>query len=298
MLDELAHEFAPLGPPIIVFNKSHSGSRVLALLLARLGVFIGADRNESEDAVPILDLVHFVVNRHVPQFSRLFTDGDSELPDVTRSALRAHLAGHAPPQRWGWKLCETVYMVPVLARVFPKAYFVHLVRDGRDVAFADHVAPKAPFWRKVYFETDQIERWLGLPMTNRAYRSNAHIFNARHWVTSVSLGRAYGAMLGDRYIEVRYEDLVADLPAVAGMLCRRLALEPDPGVIADLTHHVHSTSVGKWRRQPEWKIQEALSILEPTLSQVGYGEQHGSGPLPRRSWLRRKLWSLQLPRPQ
>lgn len=291
MLAELAREFAHLGPPIIVFNKSHSGSRLLAQLLSDLGVFMGADLNESNDALPILDLVHFITERHIPDFAGLYQNGDPDLPQAVRSSMAAHLQGFQPPGRWGWKLCETTYIVPVLAQIFPDAKFVHLVRDGRDVAFCDHVAPKAAFWRKVYFHTDRIERWIGFPMTNRAYRANAHIFNARHWVMSVSLGRAYGAMLGDRYIEVRYEDLISDLKGTARALCDRLELAYDDARVTALSKSVYSNRVSKWSREPKWKVREALSILEPALSELGYSQKGESGPLPRRSRLKLLLWS-------
>ena len=43
---ELRARFADLEPPIVVFNKSHSGSRLLARTLAAGGVFIGSVLNE------------------------------------------------------------------------------------------------------------------------------------------------------------------------------------------------------------------------------------------------------------
>jgi hypothetical protein len=65
------------------------------------------------------------------------------LPALVREVMRRHLegfdAGAARP--WGWKLCETTYAVPVIDFLFPGAKFIHLIRDGRDVAFCDHHAP-------------------------------------------------------------------------------------------------------------------------------------------------------------
>ncbi len=298
MLAELAREFAHLGPPVIVFNKSHSGSRLLAQLLSDLGVFMGADLNEPEnDALPILDLVHFIAERHIPDFAGLYQNGDPDLPQAVRSSMAAHLQGFQSPGRWGWKLGVTTYIVPVLAHIFPEAKFVHLVRDGRDVAFCDHVAPKAAFWRKIYFHTDRIERWIGFPLTNRAYRANSHIFNARHWVMSVSLGRAYGAMLGDRYIEIRYEDLIGDLRGTARVLCDRLELAYDDERVTALSQKVYSGRVNKWRREPKRRIREVLAILEPTLSEFGYTQSGKSDALPRRAWIKRFMWSVFQSRP-
>ena len=43
-----------------------------------------------------------------------------------------------------------------------EARYIHLIRDGRDVAFSDHHAPDKAFWRKVYFNTDRIRDLAGV----------------------------------------------------------------------------------------------------------------------------------------
>ena len=53
-LDSFRDRFSRYRPPIIVFNKSHSGSRILAQLLESAGVFMGSHLNESHDSLDIL----------------------------------------------------------------------------------------------------------------------------------------------------------------------------------------------------------------------------------------------------
>jgi sulfotransferase family protein len=268
-LDAIARSLSRAGPPIVVFNASHSGSRLLASLLRQLGVFMGADLNESGDSLPVFDLVRYLVESHAPNFSRLMQDGDEALPRLVRQAFLAHLAGRPPHQPWGWKLCETGLVLPVISRIFPKARLIHLVRDGRDVAFSPFVAPKAPFWRKVYFGSDKIRRWNGLAMTQRAYRAHGHVFNAARWVHVVTVGRAQGAMLGERFYEMKYEDLTADPGRELARLAAFLGI--DGAISADVTSGVRATGVGKWRQRPAREIAEVRAVLEPTLSSFGYG---------------------------
>ncbi len=132
----LARRLSALPPPIVVFNKSHSGSRLLARLLREQGIFMGAVLNESEDALPLLRLVEHVVLTYHPDFSPLW--GQSPWPEALQQliseTLDAHLAGYQPGTAWGWKLCETTYILPLLAALFPTGRYIHLVRDGRDVA--------------------------------------------------------------------------------------------------------------------------------------------------------------------
>jgi hypothetical protein len=240
---------------------------------------MGAELNQSSDSLPLFGLVRYLVEAHAPDFSQLIRDGDEALAGQVRRAFLAHLARRSPNQPWGWKVPETGLVLPVISRLFPEAYVIHLVRDGRDVAFSPFVAPKAPFWRKVYFGSDKIRRWNGLDMTQRAYRAHGHVFNAARWVNAVTLGRAQGAMLGERFCELKYERLVADPRGELARLAAFLGL--DAPIPAHFTAEVRSNSVGKWRLRSGREIAEVRAVLEPTLSSFGYAWDGGGG------WTRR-----------
>ncbi|MGH6971750.1 MAG: sulfotransferase family protein, partial [Caulobacteraceae bacterium] len=242
-VDALAAEIAPLGAPVMVFCASHSGSRLLVQALTRLGVFMGARLNDSEDSLDIFDLVRWLVMADAGDFERLLSGREPELRPRVLAALSAHLVGRPPAAAWGWKLPETANVLPLMRRLFPKARLVHLVRDGRDVAFSPFVAPKDPFWRKIYFGDERLASWRGLPMTQRAYRAHGHLFNAARWVRSVTLGREGGA--GASYLEIRYESLVASPTTEIVRLADFLELSV-PALRVDASHF-HSRSVGKWR---------------------------------------------------
>jgi hypothetical protein len=264
--DQLAEALAPPGPPVVVYCASHSGSRLLAAMLQRLGVFMGAHLNESEDSLDLFELVRHLVESHAPDFAPLLRDGELGLAEQVASTFAHHLDGRPEGQRWGWKLPETANVMPVVTRLFPEAWVIHLVRDGRDVAFSPFVAPKARFWRKIYFGDDRIRTWRGLAMTQRAYRSHGHLFNAARWVNSVTLGRTDGAPLGERYLEMSYEALVAEPGAELARVAAFLGLAASS---ADLPP-VSAASIGKWRRQPAAQLAEIRPILEPTLGAFGY----------------------------
>jgi LPS sulfotransferase NodH len=260
------------GPPVVVFNKSHSGSRLLARLLARSGVFMGAELNESEDAVPILPIVQRLVVDHYPDYRPLLASGDAALEAAILEAFATHLRGF-PGGRWGWKLCETTYILPVLHAIFPEARYVHLIRDGRDVAFSDHVWPRSPFWKKVYFDTADIRSWRGMPLASIPYKLLAPLYNARHWVNSVTVGRRAGLAMGSRYLEIRYEDLVADFPGAAARLLGALDLPADAAMLKSMSGEVSRGQVGKFRQRSRFHNWLAMLELEPALAAFGYGEE-------------------------
>jgi Sulfotransferase family len=263
----LAERIAALPSPVIVFNKSHSGSRLLAALLRGQGVFMGSELNDSLDALPFVPLVERVVLDHYPDFRGLWRGPEwpADIQRMLAEALDAHLAGHPRGAPWGWKLCETTFILPLLATIFPSGRFIHLIRDGRDVAFADHVAPEQPFWRKIYFATDAVRSWRGMRLDHASYERHRHLFNARHWQESVRLGRAFGAMLGPSYREVRYEHLCADPVAEGRALLAWLGLDVDPAALTALGRRVVRSSIGKHRGRPRAQRRAVQALIEPTL---------------------------------
>lgn len=75
-----------------------------------------------------------------------------------------------------------------IARDFPEARFVHIIRDPRDVALS----------------LDKRQWTRPLPWD----KHRSLLAAAVYWEWIVRKGRRYGATLGARYFEVRYEDLV------------------------------------------------------------------------------------------
>ncbi|WP_176478318.1 sulfotransferase [Mesorhizobium sp. WSM3876] len=274
-----------LPPPIVVINTAHSGSRLLARVLMDAGVYMGTNLNESLDCLEIQPLVE-----HAVLASRNGVPAGRELDDPqSRRLAERHFGNHlrdlGAAARWGWKLCETLLIVPLIRRYFPKAIFIHLVRDGRDVALSPFVAPKAAFWRKVYFGSSDLDSWHGYPMTQRAYRARGMLFNAHRWQYHVDLAREFSQTLGERYIEVKYEDLVLDYEATVSRLFGRLSLSMAQ---TGKKPRLPTSSIGKWRQLPQRDLDALCAIMEPTLSEVGY-TQVGDIPPARRATLLEKL---------
>jgi hypothetical protein len=257
-----------LAPPIVIFNKSHSGSRLLQQVLAEAGVFMGAHLNDSGDSLDWLRLVDHVIEFHYPEFP---LQPDPVLESLARAVLDDHLEGFDRRGRWGWKLSETHFALPVIARIFPDAWYVHLIRDGRDVAFSNFNPPITDLLKKTYFGTDRIRHWMGLPLTHEQYNATPHLFNAQLWMRSVEDGRMRGQMLR-RYLEVRYEDLVSDFEPTVRRLFRALQIPLDDGFFERWKERVHHASAGKHRSQDRRLQAEVLSLIAAPLAAFGYGD--------------------------
>lgn len=125
-------------------------------------------------------------------------------PDAIRAAFHAYARAHGK-SRWGDKTPRYVENLGLLAKLFPEAKFVHLIRDGRNVALS---YANVPFGPKTVGKAAQL------------------------WATRVKAGREAGPRLGpERYFEVRYEDLVEDAAGETKGICEFLGLDFDPGMM-------------------------------------------------------------------
>lgn len=150
--------------------------------------------------------------------------GDSP-PDDYAGAVRAVFALWAArrgKERYADKTPVYVLHVASLARLFPEAVFVHLVRDGRDVA--------ASF----------LELGWAATVEEAAF----------HWQLRVQRGRRAGRSLpAGRYHELRYEDLVRDPESSLRWLCQVMGL---PFEAAMLDHEHRAAEVVRTTSHPSY----------------------------------------------
>jgi hypothetical protein len=112
----------------------------------------------------------------------------------------------------GNKTVAAVRFVRTLHELWPQARFVHLLRDGRDVALS------AIGWRRATRLAEELASWTEQPVATAAL----------WWEWNVRLGREAGVPLGaERYRELRYEALVADPEGECRELCEFLDLPYD-----------------------------------------------------------------------
>lgn len=181
------------------------------------------------------------------------------LEDVTPSAavdaiFRVYSNAQGKP-RWGDKTPGYVMSMPLLAETFPGARFVHLLRDGRDVTLSYVDQPFGP--RNV---------WEG----------------ARFWDQRVRAGRRSGRTLGpERYLELRYEDLVAEPREQLERVCALLDLAFEEGML-----HYHERSDQKLpERKERWRglYQPVASGMRDWRTQMPERDQRAfeamAGPL-------------------
>lgn len=203
------------------------------------------------------------------------------LRDVVEIVYRTHLKQEGK-LRWGDKTPAYIRIVPQLFEMYPGARFIHLLRDGRDVA-----------------KSFQSVGWYG-PLLHR---------NMGEWLEAVKLdARWRRGALANSLLQVRYEDLVRDTEPTVRAICQFLgeAFEPqmlDWGDKVDrlvpqremyihekLRRRPNPKDVERWRREmslPDRLVAEAFMGRE--LGRAGYPRQF-AGVLWRPALAATQLW--------
>jgi hypothetical protein len=132
--------------------------------------------------------------------------------------------------------------IPSLVAAFPEARFVHLVRDGRAVAYS---LSRVDWW------DDGVVWWYGdTPRRWRERGGDPWELVATHWVRELtSVGEGLHAVAPEQQLELRYEELISEPVAVLRRTTHFAGLSEDPGWLAELGQLSYPNKNEAWREQ-------------------------------------------------
>jgi hypothetical protein len=201
--------------PLVLLGVSRSGTTLLRVILDRSP---GLAIPDESFFVPLLARRHrrvIDVERFLDDVARIPTVRDWGLTvadvaprvragmptgEAIATIFEAYAAKAGKP-RWGDKTPMYIRHLQLLEELFPTAQYVHLVRDGRDAALSFLEMPEGTFTRT----------WAH-PRTPAQF--------ACLWRKEVRDARELGRRVGpERYLEVRYEELVENPEQVARRVC-------------------------------------------------------------------------------
>lgn len=168
-------------------------------------------------------------------FDEITRMGGCNLRDIMARLYSAY-AARFNKEAWGDKTPSFFRMVPILARLFPEARFIHIVRDGRDLFLS---------WRKI-----------------EPSKKNISVV-ALEWMHKTESARdALNKTAPGRSIEIRYEDLVSEPGKTLQFVCAHCDMEYSDKMLSYWqssnkfigSHHSHlifrpvsTSSTGRWR---------------------------------------------------
>lgn len=208
------------------------------------------------------DAIDFPTLYYRPLLTNLATRPPSEHTlDVVLDAFYQYLAtaSGSAAMRWGDKTPLNTMHLKAIAKVFPRAQYIWLLRDGYDVT--------ASYLKMGRYST----------ATEAAHR----------WATANQACAALEAAFPRQVQRLRYEDMVQSPETVLPPLWEWLGLHfdpetttrlPEPGKLGDVDRHVHhasvlkplsTDSVGNGRKKlGSQTVAEIASIIEPVAGEI------------------------------
>jgi tetratricopeptide (TPR) repeat protein len=158
------------------------------------------------------------------------------------------------------------FLIAPFLRIFPETKFLVALRDPRDVVMSCFMQP--------------------LPLNQSAAAFLTLAGAVEDYAALMAMYQALAPQLQQERLEVRYEDMVNDLPSVARRTLDFLGIAWDDRVLrfdeharqklvrsptyADVTKPVFKTAVGRWRHYQKY-LEPHLENLEPFVKAFGYG---------------------------
>jgi hypothetical protein len=241
----------PPGGPNVVGATGGSGTRVVARVLAGAGMFIGKRLNKSDDAVDFGRYSDDWINRYLTDPSNgTLKEMEAALDDL----IAQHLADRKPKQQlWGWKEPRSIYLLPFLHETMPQLRFLHVVRDGRDMAFSEN--QQQP--------TKHGEAALG-PRDEGPERS------IELWAQVNQQAADFGEQtLGPAYSRIRFEDLCADPEPTVEQILAFFGLDADARKLAKKEVKPPG-SLGRWRKEDPATLERLHALAGDALVRFGY----------------------------
>lgn len=272
MMNKLQIQLPPDGPNVIGATVG-SGTRVVVGIVRRAGMYVGTEFNKADDAISFRDCYNrWSANLIEHRNSGLPPEIEAQMIRELQTALEAHLEGFGSEQKqpWGWKNPMSMYVLPFFHAMFPEIKFVHVVRDGRDMAYSQnqgHLSTNG----SLFLSTAERETW-SQPVQSIALWNRANLLVAE-----------YGEKkMPGQYLRIRFEDLCYSSVATVSQILQFFGLEGDAEQIASEAVSPPD-SIGRWRNQEPETLKMLHQIGRVGLQKFGYamGDQFRGESEPR-----------------
>jgi len=229
---------------------------VLASLLDDMGVFMGTNRNSSADAMGFVDFLDRWINPVWTPSQPLSPLDVESMRAEFRDSVAAHRAAvPAGVSKWGWKEPRTMYLLPFLREEFPDLRFLHVVRDGRDMAFSTN--------------QNQLRKHGAAVLGKPTHTGSPPILAAELWSRANIAAADFGeTRLQKNYLRIRFEDLCRAPDAAADRVAAFAGVQRPTQMQWQVAP---PATMGRWQHHASPELLEVISDQAgPGLKKFGY----------------------------
>lgn len=203
------------------------------------------------------------------------------------------LAKRLDKRIWVERSGGSIRLVPILARWFPDARFIHLCRDGRDTAVSMRGHPGAqllfrymkgladvgldPFLVENAWGADPIVSFVEQRMTARfsmeEFEREQGDVAAMGWLWNGMIERGLdylGQLSPGRVTTIRFEDIVSSPRETLGRLVRWIGADFEDADWIEAAAGIPRRTPSRWARLPEEERERLTEVCAPGLRRLRY----------------------------
>ena len=250
--------------PVFIIGFPRSGTTLIDTILRG-----HPSINVTEETDAVARMVNQLSGQSDERLENLANISDSDVEGFRKTYLDG-LARHATPGDGNTVLVDrfalNIIYAGEIVRLFPQARFILLLRHPADCVLS--------CFMQTFYETSANASFFTL-------EDSAHLYDR-----VFGLWRQYTDLLELNMIQVRYEDLIADVEAACRPILDFLGTSWHPGLLEhertardrsyigtasynQVTQPLYSEATDRWRRYQR-DMQSVLPVLEPWISYFGY----------------------------
>jgi len=256
-----------LESPVVLLARGGSGSRLLSLLATDSDLFIGNEVNDSGDCLEMRMAIYQGV---LAKFSCKAAWQKELTAPRLRFTAAAMLQTATRATTWGFKLSESMLLTPEIDRAFPRARYVHLIRDPLTTCLRrthmtarldNHIGRVALPVAYRYCGLEPAQILQDSPALHMAYTTRQQVETVRLYCRS---------FLKRRYLELRFEDMLRRPREILKVFSQWLNGTGRAYNVLNFLQEFFG-----WRKSPELghKLEDSVDITRAAHPRVTYPAQ-------------------------
>lgn len=275
--------------PVAVGALGGSGTRVVAEILMQAGIFLGDNLNDANDNLTFTCLFKrpkWYMNskkkdriRNILLFQKImtgeklsleerliyskayFSNSNYTIKNKIKALFRKKRTGDFIA--WGWKEPNTHHYIKELSEVFPQLHYIHVVRNGLDMAFSGNVQQLKNFGGNYDIQFPEDNKQLPVAQLDYWIKANEHAINLAEKI------------LKERFYLLKFEDLCLNPAFEIGNLLGFLKITLPEAVIQQLSTLPKLPSSSGRFKKVDLKIFSDYQLER--VQQLGYGHDRKNG---------------------
>jgi hypothetical protein len=279
--------------PIIIIGMHRSGTSMMTHLLESLGLFIGVTKDNNDESNFFQRMNDWALRQAAGSWDNPEKIDDllanKNVRELVLDYLRFSL--HSPRQffflgwqnywqgqrltamttPWGWKDPRNTYTLPLWLDLFPNAKVIHIYRNGIDVAQSLRVRwyKDLDYVQKSYqrqkFMFAAVPKLRTFPLSVRCSDLEQGF---KLWEDYVERAQTHVEALGERALEIRYEDFILDPLGQLQTLGAFCNLPTAEATLEHITSEVKSSRGQAYKKNPE--LLAFSESVNQRLERYGY----------------------------